>query len=60
MTLQAALLARYAPAAVADALLPPPGSDAGPAAGPGTPFGSLPDGLDLAAILERSPVVTGR
>jgi hypothetical protein len=25
-------------------------------AGPGVPFGNLPDGLDLAAILSRSQV----
>jgi putative acyl-CoA dehydrogenase len=53
VTLQAALLARYAPAAVADAYC---GSrlENQQAAGPGLPFGSLPDGLDLAAIVDRT------
>jgi putative acyl-CoA dehydrogenase len=56
VTLQAALLARHAPSQVADAYL---GSRLGPGrtAGPGAPFGSLPGGLELAAILERSSVV---
>jgi putative acyl-CoA dehydrogenase len=55
VTLQAALLVRHAPAAVAAAFcasrlgLPPAG-------GPAAPFGSLPAGLDLAAIVERSAV----
>jgi putative acyl-CoA dehydrogenase len=62
VALQAALLARHAPGAVADAFC---ASRLGtgrlaPAetAGPGTPFGCLPSGLDLAPILERSAVVT--
>jgi putative acyl-CoA dehydrogenase len=56
VTLQAALLARHAPSPVAGAYL---ASRLGPgqAAGPGAPFGSLPGGLDLAAILERSSAV---
>ena len=51
--LQASLLARFAPPAVAEAFI---GSRLSPRADavPGEPFGSLPDGLDLAAILERS------
>ena len=56
--LQAALLVRHAPAAVADAFCASrldPGTVAGPA-GPGVPFGMLPDGLDLAAILSRAQV----
>jgi putative acyl-CoA dehydrogenase len=56
--LQAALLVRHAPGAVADAFCASrldPGAVAGPA-GPGVPFGMLPDGLDLAAILSRSQV----
>jgi putative acyl-CoA dehydrogenase len=57
VTLQAALLARFAPAPVADAYLSTRLASA--AAGPGTPFGSLPDTLDLAAILERSAVDAG-
>jgi len=66
VTLQACLLARYAPAPISDAFSSSrlgtdgaSGSSPGPVTGPGTPFGSLPDGLDLAAILARS-VVTAR
>jgi putative acyl-CoA dehydrogenase len=56
VTLQAALLARHAPAGVADAFC---ASRLGPEnAGPGMPFGSLPDGVDLAAILARSAVTS--
>jgi putative acyl-CoA dehydrogenase len=56
VTLQAALLARHAPAAVADAFS---ASRLGPgSAGPAAPFGSLPDGLDLAGILVRSAVTS--
>ena len=56
VTLQAALLARHAPAPVADAYC---ASRLGqePGQGPGAPFGSLPGGQDTAAILERSAVV---
>ena len=52
VTLQAALLVRHAPTPVADAFC---ASRLGPAAagGPGAPFGALPGGFDLAAILER-------
>jgi putative acyl-CoA dehydrogenase len=66
VTLQAALLARHAPAAVADAFCvsrlgasklgladTSPGT-----AGPGAPFGSLPDQADLAGILVRSAVTS--
>ncbi len=55
VTLQAALLARHAPSQVADAYLT---SRLGPgqATGPGVPFGSLPGGLELTPILERSSV----
>jgi putative acyl-CoA dehydrogenase len=56
--LQAALLVRHAPAAVADAFCASrldQGAAAGPS-GPGLPFGMLPGGLDLAAILSRSRV----
>jgi putative acyl-CoA dehydrogenase len=54
--LQAALLARHAPAAVADAFC---ASRVGPEppAGPGAPFGTLPDGLDLGPVLDRARVV---
>ncbi|MBO0825434.1 MAG: acyl-CoA dehydrogenase family protein [Actinobacteria bacterium] len=54
VTLQAALMARHAPAAVADAFiatrLNPDGYS------PAMPFGSLPSGLDLPAILARAYV----
>ncbi len=61
VTLQAALLARHAPTAVAEAYCQSrlgtgrtgPGQTAGPAA----PFGCLPAGLDLVPILERSTAV---
>ncbi len=60
--LQAALLARHAPAAVSEAfcasrLDPPARAGTG---GPGAPFGMLPAGLDLAAVLERSMAVIPR
>jgi putative acyl-CoA dehydrogenase len=56
VTLQAALLARHAPSAVSDAfcasrLEPAAGGGIG---GPAAPFGMLPDGLDLPAVLDRS------
>jgi putative acyl-CoA dehydrogenase len=54
VTYQAALLVRHAPAAVSDAFCASrlePGSGTG---GPGAPFGMLPDGLDLTAILGRA------
>jgi putative acyl-CoA dehydrogenase len=55
VTMQAALLVRHAPGPVADAFC---GSRLGPevAGGPGVPFGTLPDGLDLATILDRARV----
>jgi putative acyl-CoA dehydrogenase len=66
VTLQACLLARHAPAAIWDAFSSSrlgaagaSGSSSGSVAGAGMPFGSLPDGLDLAGILARS-VVTPR
>jgi putative acyl-CoA dehydrogenase len=59
VTLQAALLTRSAPAAVADAFCASR-LEAGQAAGPGMPFGSLPDRADLTAIVDRSAVVTSR
>jgi putative acyl-CoA dehydrogenase len=56
--LQAALLVRHAPAAVSDAFC---ASRVGPEppAGPGGPFGALPDGLDLGPVLDRARVATG-
>jgi putative acyl-CoA dehydrogenase len=52
VTLAAALLVRHAPAPVADAFC---ASRLGPGfpGGPGAPFGTLPAGLDLAAIVDR-------
>ena len=62
VVLQAALLVRHAPAAVSDAfcaakLDPAAGGDAAGALGPAVPFGGLPDGIDLAAVLTRSQSV---
>jgi putative acyl-CoA dehydrogenase len=56
--MQAALLVRHDSGPVADAFC---ASRLGPAApgGPGAPFGTLPDGLDLGAVLERARVTTG-
>ena len=59
ITLQAALLARHAPAPVAGAYCATrlgAGQGAAQAAGPARPFGSLPPSQDTAAILERSAV----
>ena len=55
VTLQAALLVRHESGPVADAFC---ASRLGPAApgGPGAPFGTLPDGLDLGAVVERARV----
>ena len=54
MTLQASLLVRHAPAAVADAFCASRvGSPDGPPGPPGT-FGMLPDGLDLDPVLGRA------
>lgn len=55
VTLQAALLVRHAPGPVADAFCASRLGPGGPG-GPGAPFGVLPDGLDLAAILQRARV----
>jgi putative acyl-CoA dehydrogenase len=62
LTLQAALLARHAPPAVADAFICSrlgTTSAVGPAGGPAMPFGTLPSGLDVAGILARSAVTSG-
>ena len=53
VTLQAALLVRHAPGAVADAFCASR-AGTGPLAGPGGPFGTLPDGLDLNPVLDRA------
>jgi putative acyl-CoA dehydrogenase len=58
VTLQAALLARFAPAAVATAYCASRLENRD-GAGPGAPFGSLPGGLDLAAIVDRSAAIAG-
>jgi putative acyl-CoA dehydrogenase len=59
VALQASLLARHAPAVVWHAFSRTRlGPDLAGAAGPGTPFGSLPDDLDLAPIVARSAVTT--
>jgi len=59
LTLQASLLVRHAPAAVADAFC---GSRLGSelSGGPGGPFGTLPDGLDLGPVLGRATVSVPR
>jgi putative acyl-CoA dehydrogenase len=57
VTLQAALLVRHAPAAVADAFCASrlgPADAALAAAGPGVPFGGLPDGVATGQILDRA------
>ena len=52
VTLQAALLVRHAPGPVADAFC---GSRLAAAiGGPGAPFGTLPDGLDVGGIIDRA------
>jgi putative acyl-CoA dehydrogenase len=59
VTMQAALLVRHGSGAVAEAFC---GSRLGSTAagGPGAPFGTLPDGLDEDAILERARVSVPR
>jgi putative acyl-CoA dehydrogenase len=56
VVLQAALLARHAPAAVSDAFASTRLLPGAAGSGPATPFGSLPGGLDLAAILARAGI----
>jgi putative acyl-CoA dehydrogenase len=58
VTLQASLLVRHAPAAVADAFCASR-LGAEPAAGPAQPFGTLPDRLDLSPVLDRARVAIG-
>jgi putative acyl-CoA dehydrogenase len=55
LTLQASLLVRHAPAAVADAFCASRLGSESPG-GPGGPFGTLPDGLDLDPVLARATV----
>jgi putative acyl-CoA dehydrogenase len=58
LTLQAALLVRHAPAAVADSFCASRlgTGDAAPG-GPGVPFGTLPDGIPVGEILDRARLV---
>jgi putative acyl-CoA dehydrogenase len=59
LALQATLLTRFAPSAVSDAFC---ASRIGhrTRSGPGAPFGMLPRGLDLAALVDRiTPAVSG-
>ena len=57
LALQAALLVRHAPTAVADAFCASRlGTGAAPG-GPGVPFGTLPDGLPVGEILDRARLV---
>ena len=58
VTLQAALLVRYAPAAVADAFCASR-LDAPATLGPGVPFGTLPAGAALGEILDRARLAPG-
>jgi putative acyl-CoA dehydrogenase len=67
ITLQAALLARHAPSVIADAFASTRLQPAAGGCGPATPFGTLPSGTDLPAILTRTDgaareksVATGR
>jgi putative acyl-CoA dehydrogenase len=62
VVLQASLLARHAPAAVAGAFCASRlgAARGGGPTGPGLPFGMLPDGLDVPAILARYKMPTGR
>jgi putative acyl-CoA dehydrogenase len=54
VTLQAALLVRYAPAPVADAFCASRLGGGAESLGPGVPFGLLPGGVDAGRILDRS------
>ena len=58
VTLQASLLVRHAPAAVADAFCGSRLGEGGPG-GPAAPFGSLPGGVDIDTILDRARVTPG-
>ena len=54
LTLQAALLVRHAPAAVADSFCASRLSTGAAPGGPGVPFGTLPDGVPVGEILDRA------
>jgi putative acyl-CoA dehydrogenase len=58
VALQAALLVRHAPAPVADAFCASR-LEPGALAGPGIPFGTLPDGLALVDVVDRATPVRG-
>jgi len=59
VTMQAALLVRHAPAAVSDAFCATRLAGQGGLGGPAVSFGTLPGGLDHAALLDRTrPVLT--
>ena len=60
VTMQAALLARHAPAAVSDAFCATRLADQGGISGPAVSFGTLPRGLDHAALLDRTRPVLNR
>jgi putative acyl-CoA dehydrogenase len=60
VAMQAALLLRHAPTAVSEAFCASRLADNEGLGGPGVSFGTLPRGLDLAAILGRTrPVLSG-
>ena len=60
VTMQAALLVRYAPAAVSDAFCASRLGERDGLCGPGVSFGTLPRGLDLAAVIGRTRPVAAR
>ena len=59
VTLQAALLVRHAPDAVADAFCASRLAAGQGLLGPGVPFGTLPDGIALGGILDRARPARG-
>jgi hypothetical protein len=61
LVMQAALLVRHSPAPVSDAFCASRLAGHGGPGGPGVMFGTLPPGLDLTAIAERTrPEATSR
>ncbi len=60
VTMQAALLARHAPAAVSDAFCASRLAERDGLGGPGVSFGTLPRGLDLGGVLNRTRPVISR
>jgi putative acyl-CoA dehydrogenase len=60
VTMQAALLARHAPAAVSDAFCGSRLAQRAGLGGPGVSFGTLPAGLDLPAVLSRTRPAVSR